>query len=73
MGYCIGCDNRHGCKSGVPPCHGEMAKAGVTGMPGKEYLRRTGRLERCQVCPYLRACWNAEEYEHLAGRGTSPR
>jgi hypothetical protein len=50
-----------------------MAKAGVTGMPGKEYLRRTGRLERCQVCPYLRACWNAEEYEHLAGRGTSPR
>lgn len=65
MGYCINCDNRHGCKSGVPPCIGEMTKNGVTGTPGKRYLIEARRIERCRDCPFFRSCWNSEEYEKL--------
>ncbi len=65
MGYCINCDNRHGCKSGTPPCIGEMAKHGVTDRSGKRYLIETGRIERCRECSFFRSCWDSEEYEAL--------
>ena len=42
MSYCINCDNRHGCKSGTPPCIGEMVKHGITDRSGKRYLTETG-------------------------------
>jgi len=36
--FCINCDNKHGCKSGSPPCIGEMVKNNITGLSGKRYL-----------------------------------
>jgi hypothetical protein len=65
MGYCINCDNRHGCKSGTPPCIGEMAKSGSTGASGKRHLIETGKLERCLDCAFFRSCWDGEEYQRL--------
>ncbi len=65
MGYCINCDNKHGCKSGIPPCIGEMTKNGVTRVSGKQYLIEAGRIERCRDCPFFRSCWDSEEYEKL--------
>ncbi len=63
MAYCINCDNKHGCKSGNPPCIGEMRKNGVTRTSGKRYLIETGRIARCGDCPFFRSCWDSEEYE----------
>lgn len=60
--FCINCDNRHGCKSGTPPCIAEMDRDGVTGRSGKGYLLELGRIGRCEACAFVRSCWNPEEY-----------
>lgn len=66
-GFCINCDNRHGCKSGTPPCLGRMALHHVKNESGKEYLTRTGNLSLCIDCPFFRSCWNSEEYDRKVG------
>ncbi len=63
--YCINCDNRHGCKSGTPPCIAEMDKDGVKGKAGKEYLLEQGRIARCGACDFFRSCWNPEEHRRM--------
>jgi hypothetical protein len=60
--YCLNCDNKHGCKSGTPPCIAEMEKDGVSGLPGKEYLIAQRKQGRCSHCPYFRSCWTTEEH-----------
>ena len=65
-GYCINCDNKHGCKSGTPPCIAEMAKHGAAGVSGKRYLIDAGRIWRCRTCAFFRSCWNTEEYGRLS-------
>jgi hypothetical protein len=64
-GYCINCDNRHGCKSKPPPCIDAMTENNVTGFSGKEYLLKEHETARCRDCPFFRSCWKAEEYERL--------
>jgi hypothetical protein len=66
--FCINCDNKHGCKSGTPPCIGEMMKNSVTGQSGKDYFTKTNKLHRCQGCAFLRSCWTEEEF-HRALQG----
>jgi hypothetical protein len=61
--FCINCDNRHGCKSGTPPCIGEMMKNKVEGQAGKDYLMKTNRICRCEDCAFFRSCWTSEEYQ----------
>ena len=73
-GYCINCDNRHGCKSKTPPCIMEMAEHGVSGRSGKQYLTECEGLHLCKDCPFFRSCWNPEDYNRLAGQpGGRPR
>ncbi len=62
-GYCINCDNRHGCKSRTPPCLTHMTEHGVNGVSGKEYLIEAHQIRECETCPFFRSCWNSEEYE----------
>jgi hypothetical protein len=69
-GYCINCDNRHGCKSGTPPCLAAMMKEHVADMTGKQYLIDRNRTDLCGECPFFRSCWNGEEYDRLAKCGT---
>lgn len=61
-GYCLNCDNRHGCKSRTPPCIDVMMKHKVKKMSGKQYLIETNETDRCKDCPFLRTCWKASEY-----------
>jgi len=62
-GYCINCDNRHGCKSRTPPCLTHMAEQGIRGQSGKEYAVRARMIGECETCPFFRSCWNSEEYD----------
>lgn len=66
-GYCINCDNRHGCKSKTPPCIMEMMEHGAAGGSGKTYLTECGKLHLCKECPFFRSCWNPEDYKRLTG------
>ena len=70
-GYCINCDNRHGCKSKTPPCLMHMTEHGVNGISGKEYLLEAHKIGECETCPFLRSCWNSEEYDRRM-RGAPP-
>ncbi|MBP7526640.1 MAG: hypothetical protein KA801_01865 [Syntrophorhabdaceae bacterium] len=67
-GYCIGCDNRHGCKSKTPPCIDEMTAHNVSADSGKQYLRERNLLDLCGGCPFLRSCWTMEEYKSCIHR-----
>jgi hypothetical protein len=64
--FCINCDNKHGCKSGTPPCIGEMTKDNVKGRAGKEYLIHSAKISRCKDCPFFRSCWTMEEYDRAS-------
>lgn len=64
-GYCINCDNKHGCKSAAPPCIVEMAEKNVTGLSGKQYFLQCRQTVKCRDCPFFRSCWKAEEYDRL--------
>jgi hypothetical protein len=70
-GYCINCDNRHGCKSKTPPCIMEMEKECVSGASGKQYLIDAGKAGECRGCPFFRSCWNEEEYNRVTGGGAN--
>jgi|WetSurMetagenome_2_1015567.scaffolds.fasta_scaffold1166945_1 hypothetical protein len=61
-GFCINCDNRHGCKSQTPPCITEMMENNVTDMSGKEYFTEKNRTHTCKDCSFFRSCWRMEEY-----------
>lgn len=63
--FCINCDNKHGCKSGTPPCIGEMTKNSVAGQAGKDYLLKVKKIHRCKNCPFFRSCWTEEEYGRM--------
>jgi len=65
-GYCINCDNKHGCKSRTPPCIDEMAKNGVKGVGGKHYFIEQKKTHNCPDCPFFRSCWNEEEFDRSA-------
>jgi hypothetical protein len=65
-GYCINCDNKHGCKSKTPPCIVEMTEENVAGMSGKQYLIKRGKTGNCKDCPFFRSCWNSEDYDRLS-------
>jgi len=72
-GYCINCDNRHGCKSGEPPCSVRMAEQGVKGASGKDFMIRTGNIDECRGCPFFRSCWNQEDYDSSAHMASTKR
>ena len=65
-GYCINCDNRHGCKSKSPPCVAEMTEKQIKGMEGRQYLIESKKTDRCKDCAFFRSCWNTEEFERLS-------
>ncbi|HOJ71074.1 MAG TPA: hypothetical protein PK864_01050 [Syntrophorhabdaceae bacterium] len=67
--YCINCDNKHGCKSGTPPCVAEMKKDKITGITGKQYLIDKNKLPRCLDCSFFSSCWNIEDYKKLTNQG----
>ncbi len=67
-GYCIGCTNKHGCKSRTPPCIDEMRSRNVSSDSGKKYLIEQGRVDLCGNCPFLRSCWAMEEYKKHTAR-----
>ncbi len=62
-GFCIGCDNRHGCKSKTPPCIALMTKDNAAHRAGKEYLVERGMIDECLSCPFFRSCWNGDDYD----------
>jgi hypothetical protein len=67
-GYCIGCTNKHGCKSRTPPCIDEMTSCNVSSDSGKQYLIDRHKVELCRDCPFLRSCWTMEEYKKVLSR-----
>jgi len=66
-GFCINCDNKHGCKSKTPPCIVAMEENNITGDSGKQYLIETGKTQKCESCDFFRSCWNTEEYGRSTG------
>jgi hypothetical protein len=64
-GYCINCDNRHGCKSQTPPCITEIMENNIKDMSGKEYLIKKNEADKCRDCSFFRSCWKMEEYNRL--------
>ena len=62
-GYCINCDNKHGCKTRTPPCIAAMSRDGIRGKAGKQYLMESGQVTACRACGFFRSCWREEEYE----------
>ncbi len=64
-GFCLNCDNRHGCKSGPPPCLAAMREKSIVNRSGKDYLTETKKILSCQACPFFRSCWSGEEYDRL--------
>ena len=65
-GFCINCDNKHGCKSKSPPCVVEMRENEVKEESGKEYLIRQNKTGKCTECSFFRDCWNTEDYARLS-------
>ncbi len=63
MGFCINCDNRHGCKLKTPPCIITMREKNIKDKCGKEYLIETKQLKLCRECDFFRICWNESDYE----------
>jgi len=45
-----------------------MERDGINNISGKQYLTDRNEIEECQTCPFLRSCWNIEEYERRASR-----
>jgi hypothetical protein len=64
-GFCINCDNRHGCKSQTPPCITEMIENNVADMSGKQYFIEKNKTGTCKDCSFFRSCWKMEEYKRL--------
>lgn len=69
-GYCINCDNRHGCKSQEPPCLAHMAEQKVKGASGRDFMVRMDKIDECKGCPFFRSCWNSEEYDRSVREGS---
>ena len=67
-GYCINCDNRHGCKSQAPPCVSEMKARNITGSSGKQYFIDNNKAAQCNECDFFRSCWSIEEYNRILRR-----
>jgi hypothetical protein len=65
-GFCINCDNRHGCKSKTPPCIVLMTREHAGRTTGKEYLVERGMIDECLSCPFFRSCWNGDDYDRAA-------
>lgn len=65
-GFCIDCDNRHGCKSGTPPCVVGMEEEGIRDKSGRQYLIELNETGRCRGCPFFRSCWTEEEYDRVS-------
>ena len=66
--FCINCDNKHGCKSGTPPCVGEMIKNNVRGWSGKKYFMDLNKVYRCKDCSFFRSCWTMEKYDRALNK-----
>ena len=66
-GYCIGCENKHGCKSRTPPCIDEMTAHNINSDSGKKYLIEQKKIHLCRDCPFLRSCWTMEGYKRALG------
>ncbi len=64
-GFCINCDNRHGCKSQTPPCVTEMMENNITEMSGKQYFVEKNKIVACRDCSFFRSCWKMEDYNRL--------
>ncbi len=65
VGFCINCENKHGCKSKTPPCIEAMTEGGIRGISGKQYLMEQKKTAECATCPFFRSCWNPEEYSRI--------
>lgn len=67
VGFCINCDNRHGCKSKTPPCLELMKGLNIKNISGKSYLLSTNMLKACKKCDFFYSCWAESEYlENIA-------
>lgn len=56
MGFCMNCDNRHGCRSKTPPCIELMRKDGAKGIRGKDYIVKVNRTDICEKCEFSSTC-----------------
>ncbi len=63
MGFCLNCDNRHGCKNGLPPCLRRRREPGEERLRGREFMKRRGWVEDCAACKDFGACYGPGEYE----------
>ena len=45
--FCINCDNRHGCKNGLPECLRHNREPGEEKLRGREFMKRRGMLDKC--------------------------
>ena len=68
MPFCINCDNRHGCKGGLPPCLRLERGPDEKRLRGKELMQRRGLMLRCSRCRDFKICWSQGEYEEAIGR-----
>jgi len=71
MPYCLNCDNRHGCKGGLPPCLRLEREPDEKRLRGRDLMQRRGLLERCSRCRDYKICWAEGEFEAAIGRAGS--
>ena len=61
-GFCLNCDNRHGCKTEEPLCLKIEPRAAERFFSGKRLMVSRGVLCRCRRCGHFRQCWSTEKY-----------
>ena len=62
MPFCINCDNRHGCKTGLPECLRHNREPGEERLRGRELMARKGMLAKCRHCKDFGICYGPGEY-----------
>ena len=67
MPFCLNCDNRHGCKTGLPECLRQTREPGEERLSGREIMKRRAMLAKCAGCPEFRRCYGPGEYESALG------
>ena len=63
IGFCLNCDNRHGCRTGTPYCLTALRNPDELDLRGKDLLRQRGLLRVCGRCKLFRQCWQRSQYE----------
>ena len=67
--FCLNCDNRHGCRTEDPLCHGLTLREDERWLTGQQLMARRGLLETCRLCCHFRQCWSEQRYRKAVAKG----